>query len=555
MILDESIELKNKEIKTINEMTDHKNMPIGDKRSKMQEMLATEGMTECVYEVMVKEGFLPENLNEGETYENRIATMMEDDDMMSEMYNAAMVNESDCAKTIHEWLNTSPATATPEGEPTVDEGDDDAKWVADRMNSLEAELAQIRSMLGTHQGTMAEDDDEDDDEEDGSPNPDYLVREKVKLDGAVNTFIKRINKMIPGLSKFNEAEYRAYFDLKPEWTIQGFVQFLSKIETETNRQYFERVTATGDFEYRKVFERLTNPAKRGFIYKYGTQVNPKFLDDFEEILSDIYADMQAITTYNAKIQKIEGGIENRGNRTRSTDNDDDVDVDDDELGRQAAASAVSAVTPDADLDLGDEEDDDMIGESKIPAFTPVKGKSVDSQNATNSKESADGMKDAEKSQETVEQKVDNLKNQKHELSPSEEKVTNLNNGMRNSLDLDYATELTAEEKTRIKDLAKNKVPADHANVDHDSTVNADLVKAAEDRDKEGITQDDYSSAHDVTAVEDNDTYEKTTAVNEELEKMKKMFNYSEEKNTIEKQNQKLNENEILLKSVSKKAFI
>lgn len=101
MKLDESIELKNK-IENIKEMKDMNNQHM---RSIMQEMALDEAMKDCMYEVLTMEGFLPETLSEGETYEEVMSSMMEDDEIMAEMYKACAMNESDCGSKMEGWLN------------------------------------------------------------------------------------------------------------------------------------------------------------------------------------------------------------------------------------------------------------------------------------------------------------------------------------------------------------------------------------------------------------------------------------------------------------------
>jgi len=101
MKLDESIELKNK-IENIKEM---KNMTNQHMRSIMEEMTLDEAMKGCMYEVLKMEGFLPETLSEGESYDEVMTTMMEDDDIMAEMYKACSMNESDCGSKMEGWIN------------------------------------------------------------------------------------------------------------------------------------------------------------------------------------------------------------------------------------------------------------------------------------------------------------------------------------------------------------------------------------------------------------------------------------------------------------------
>lgn len=102
MKLDESIELKNKKENLIKEM---KHMTNETMRSMMQEMTLDEAMKGCMYEVLKMEGFLPETLTEGESYEGIMSTLMEDDEIVAEMYKSCMMNESDCSSKMEGWVN------------------------------------------------------------------------------------------------------------------------------------------------------------------------------------------------------------------------------------------------------------------------------------------------------------------------------------------------------------------------------------------------------------------------------------------------------------------
>jgi hypothetical protein len=100
MKLDESIELKNK-TENIKEMK----MSNQHMRSMMEEMALDEAMKGCMYEVLTMEGFLPETLSEGESYDEVMSTMMEDDEIMAEMYKSCSMNESECGSKMEGWLN------------------------------------------------------------------------------------------------------------------------------------------------------------------------------------------------------------------------------------------------------------------------------------------------------------------------------------------------------------------------------------------------------------------------------------------------------------------
>ena len=99
--LDESIELKNKK-QNINEMNNLSNLSVSEMRSAMYEMMKEK--SDCLYEVLVQEGFLSEELNEGGTYENQCSTLMEDDQIMCEMYKSCVSNESQCGSKMQSYL-------------------------------------------------------------------------------------------------------------------------------------------------------------------------------------------------------------------------------------------------------------------------------------------------------------------------------------------------------------------------------------------------------------------------------------------------------------------
>ena len=99
--LDESIELKNKK-QNINEMNNLSNLSVSEMRSAMYEMMKEK--SDCLYEVLVQEGFLSEELNEGGTYENQCSNLMEDDQIMCEMYKSCVSNESQCGSKMQSYL-------------------------------------------------------------------------------------------------------------------------------------------------------------------------------------------------------------------------------------------------------------------------------------------------------------------------------------------------------------------------------------------------------------------------------------------------------------------
>ncbi len=107
--LDESIELKfNKE--TITENIENKKTMENIKMTPevaskcMNEMMANKELSECMYETLVAEGFLPNTLEEGDTYESQCRAMMEDAEICMEMVKACGMNESDCGMKVNEGI-------------------------------------------------------------------------------------------------------------------------------------------------------------------------------------------------------------------------------------------------------------------------------------------------------------------------------------------------------------------------------------------------------------------------------------------------------------------
>jgi hypothetical protein len=70
---------------TIIEMVTPKTSSVNEMRSAMQAMMENEETANCLYEVLSMEGFLPNDLSEGEDYGTHCSTLMEDDDILSEM--------------------------------------------------------------------------------------------------------------------------------------------------------------------------------------------------------------------------------------------------------------------------------------------------------------------------------------------------------------------------------------------------------------------------------------------------------------------------------------
>ena len=280
-----------------------------------------------------------------------------------------------------------------------------------------------------------------------------------------------------------------------------------------------------------------------------------------------------------KIGSIETGIEDRN---ANKELDATFDDDDETTFVKTKADRSFDDTP-VDWKVGDDLDDDdfedydekPLKEDKLPDYKPVVGKNVQSTNKSDATEATkEELADAEDSQETTEEKVDNLKNQK--FSPNMETKENVETkdlalGYKNALNYDYSTEPSQDYKDRVEMEVKtghsrkrdeSKV-GEEANIVKDSKTGEKIWNAS----KENQTNADYDWAPNPIVTADQ-AYQKTTVsgkvkpsgeknnkVNEDIERMKKMFGYEAKLIEENKAPKELNENENLFKQVSGKKFI
>jgi hypothetical protein len=592
MILDESIELKNKK-QNIKEMNNLNNLPISEMRVAMQNMMEMTETSECLYEVLVNEGFLPNELNEGSDYATELSTMMEDDDIMSEMYKSCTMNESECGGKMQEWLNEKlygkqkqldmnnngeidandfammrkdeemHEGSYPEGEHykkkitqicndladvnrMMDDNAELPSWIQDKMAVMYHSADAIKSYLhgDTEMNGINESEDDEDDE-----SPTYLIAKKRVLDDEISKYIKYLEMFKPMLEKLNPESIKTYFQPQSEFSLEGFKEFLTKNENQSSIDFYNEVTKEGDQTYKLIFDGLVNPRKRGFFVRYGKEIGLETLENMEELLSRIFDLSNSIYLKNRDIQRIDNKIKQRGEKDTESNSYDNS------APRLASKDELDVLSADA-LNLGMDysDDEDLLEEVDLPKFTPIKGKNVDLTNKTDSnKENKEGTTDADDSQETTEEKVDNLKNQKYEKNDKETKVDELLHGFNNTLDLDYNNELTDEQIDKIKDEVMGVPPKDHANVDHDSKGGEMLYGAAKKRAEEGITQNNYTSKPDRNTILPKQEYEKTPSLKEnaEIERLKNLFKYTD---TVISENKRhtLDENQIFFNKVSTK---
>ena len=106
-LLDENYTEENKNLENTNTMENIQLTP--EFASKcMSGIMENKQLSGCMYETLVQEGFLPETINEGETYEGYCKTMMEDAEICMEMVKSCMMSEgSSCANEIANYISES----------------------------------------------------------------------------------------------------------------------------------------------------------------------------------------------------------------------------------------------------------------------------------------------------------------------------------------------------------------------------------------------------------------------------------------------------------------
>lgn len=539
MKLDESIELKNKKIQKLEEMNRFKYLPLKHIRAFMNDIMLNENINECMYDVLKNEGFLPENLNEGESYMETCNQLMEDDDIVMEMYESCMKNESDCGEKMREWATANESLFNTE-EVEVDEN--------------QAVMNKFQDQYGEKKGkeiyyATANKQDR---------NPETFKVDEVKdekprnlkyFDKLVDAYRSSLVKLSVYLNRINPEYYmRSYLLNTNEFNLNDFIHYIKMQPTESPMEYYERLTETGNPKYNMILNDFISPTRHRLITKFGGNISD--LGDIEDITSETFDILTRLEVLWSEFKH----RQNKEKVTSRTSKIDNSDFSDASLPTSSVKRKMTAFSPDS-VEYSDlfERIQNIYEEFKTQK--PKKGVNVDSVNKSNAnKENKEITSSADKSQKTINQKVDNLKNQKYELNDTENDLKEKLTGFRNNLDLGYSNDLTKTQKDRIMDLASGKAPKDHANVDTESEAGDKLVDAAKLRvNNKNIGKDDYTSAHDVTSIEDHDVLQKTTAVNEQLKRMKDLYDYSDDF-ALKNKKKNSNEDDRLFESVSKKGL-
>lgn len=400
--------------------------------------------------------------------------------------------------------------------------------------------------------------DETDVDDDDVAVSDQYEREMKYFTNFMNAIEKSMGTVAKGLSsdeikgKFNQ--YYSQFESSRNANADQFINFIQKTPEESYLEYCDRLFERGPNN--SILNLLVSPTKRSFLEKTGLLMD----DDLTDAL-DTVDELQPRAMKKAEF--IRAYTEKQDSKYKDTEDDDFSDE------KEPSMGDLKSIEKMGNLDI--DTDDDFLEEAELAKFVDKKGKNVDSENAKNAKkEAGDMIKDAEKTQKTVDQKVDNLKNQKHTNSEWEESIATKQHGRNSMLDLDYVNDSGDDFKDKIENQA-NGLPdgEDHANVDYDSKGGEKLMQAVKDR--RDVRDMDYTSKG--LNINTDDSYERSDAlpgdddkkkkdkkVNEDvvslqIQKMMKMVSYDQNVISEEKKAKQSNEDDVFWKSVSKKKLL
>ena len=206
-LLDENYTQENKNLENTNTMENIQLTP--EFASKcMNGIMENNQLAECMYETLIREGFLPETLNEGESYESHCKGMMEDTEICMEMVKSCMMSEgSSCANEVSNYISECWGNKMGDSEQKMFES---AYW-----DGVDPEEGGIY---------LEEDDLEDPNSndvaykkamdamgnEEGSANKYAKIKASVENNGARETAVKLVNsfigRMLPGMGTSDLAD-------------------------------------------------------------------------------------------------------------------------------------------------------------------------------------------------------------------------------------------------------------------------------------------------------------------------------------------------------------
>lgn len=491
--LEENNKIKDK--KNIKEMKIKLRANIATIKRQITEMVNDSNLSGCLHEVLMSEGFITENddLVEG------TSTLMQDDDIVLEIFNTCLKNQTECGKTLREALKMKMIKR--KHSPRL--GDDSETLLE---NNLENNLFrdEILDVNGANEIKNS------------FENYIRILKEKNLRPGnqrdvksVINDFNILLKKYLSRVQKFIETPN----------LLNNFMIYSEKYGVTD--EHINKLRNSEDI----LNTILTTPElnntlfNKGFLTFFQNELENKGIDsDFVSIMNDTILSnlMDAIYAINREHNILSYDSE----LYRAV-----LENDDKTINRITSMGKNKINYLDLDPYLRNsntgEDDDDQLYESEI------KGKNVDNENKKNSKKDTDEMlKQSTDTQKTTQEKVENLKNQKYQLDDKKTSIKNKTLGFRNNLDLDYNGELSKDQKDKIKDEVKGVAPKDHANVDIDSKGGEELLNNAENRRKEeSIHDEDWTSIPTKTDVTNNPNKEKDNLFKEEVMRMNNLIDY------------------------------
>lgn len=496
--LEENNKIKDK--KNIKEMKIKLRANIATIKRQITEIMNDSNLSGCLHEVLMSEGFITENddLVEG------ASTLMQDNDIVLEMFNTCLKNQTECGKTLREALKMkmikrkhSPRLGD-DSETLLENDTFDSKILPIR-ESVE-KLNNFKKFANLFKNTKRKDD-----------------------------LIIKINKRY--FSFYNNLT--SYFNiLKDLFTNPKYIDLVELFKKDVGNDIFADINniINNDNMLNAILE---NSKLYGLLFNQQAMINfqikleniPNINEKYIELFSRINYDyLDGLDNDIYLIKRLENDLNNDKTYLETLD----LSQDDAEELIRVNNNFLNSTLFDIDKDIRannddiDAEDDDRLYESD-----EIKGKNVDNENEKNSKKDIGEMlKQSTDTQKTTQEKVENLKNQKYQLDDKKTSIKNTTLGFRNNLDLDYNGELSKDQKDKIKDEVKGVAPKDHANVDVDSKGGEDLLNSAENRRKEeSIHDEDWTSIPTKTDVTNNPDKEKDNLFKEEVMRMNNLIDY------------------------------
>ena len=541
-----------------------KNIAKANKKQIMESLMKS-SVGKCVSEQLQSEGFLPHNdeLNESLTLESSMETMMEDADLIDEMFDAVVEAKCDCSENIEKHIRENFDWSKNSEEDDEEEEADLDQEVEDEIDN-DSEIAPLKSDKKTLEDLIdniealqlkyssGEDDSDisasisgiliaakDLKDEDGPTEDNIDLGDDTEGDIDLETDIDTEDDIDLGddtdaidvnvdteddidLGDDSDIDLGADSDGENELDLGDEISSEDDVDLDLNAEDepLEGETST--------FQSLIDS-----IIELQTEYSSS------EEHSNILASLTDMLNTAKDLKNQEDGIDT------DSEIDDEIDVE-------------------GDIDLEDDSIDEIDGDDIITKkqfseadsskkATPVLDSKITASNKKGSTENDKQAKDAISSQKPNIKKTDSITPKKFEATKPQKKIEVKNLGRGNALDYDYDTELSEERKEVIKTQVRGVPPKDHVNVDHDSKTGEALLISAKDRSPQVAATG--SSIPDAVIEKEDESYEKTTAVNEDLMRMRNLIMFDATKLKDKKKRDKIDEVKFLTEKIQKKKFL